>query len=88
MIDQYGLMAVLDAMPDAVIGIGEDRTIRLANCSVEKIWGYSRDNLIGKRVDFLLCDSESSESRNVLSQLMGENNGASETNSKKMMAKK
>jgi two-component system sensor histidine kinase/response regulator len=45
---------LLDATPDAILGIGTDGSIELANAQVERIFGYSREQLLGRSVDALV----------------------------------
>lgn len=40
--------AVFDALPDAVLVIAEDGTIRLANRAAETMFGYARQDLVGQ----------------------------------------
>jgi PAS domain S-box-containing protein len=50
--DQYALL--LDAAPDAMIVVSTAGTIRLANAQAEKLFGYTRDELLGRSLDFLI----------------------------------
>src|ERR1019366_7823417 len=50
--DQYALL--LDAAPDAMIVVSTAGTIRLANAQAEKLFGYPRDELLGRSLDFLI----------------------------------
>ena len=47
---------VLEAAPDAIIGIEPDGTIALVNAQVERLFGYQRDELIGQPVELLVPD--------------------------------
>jgi PAS domain S-box-containing protein len=44
----------LEFAPDAVIGVDEMGEIRLANSRTQAVFGYSRDELIGERVEMLV----------------------------------
>src|SRR5438477_5465933 len=48
------LRAMLDAAPDAVLGVGADGRIVLVNAQVERLFGYRRDELVGRRVEILV----------------------------------
>jgi len=48
------LRAMLDAAPDAVLGVGADGRIVLVNAQVERLFGYRRDELIGRPVEILV----------------------------------
>ena len=48
------LRAMLDAAPDAVLGVGADGRIVLVNAQVERLFGYRRDELIGQPVEILV----------------------------------
>ena len=58
------LMAILDVISDAVIGLGKNGSIRLANCAVRKMWGYEPDEVVGMRVSDLLEHNPKSFCRN------------------------
>ena len=45
---------LLEAAPDAMVIVDESGTISLVNSQTEKLFGYSRDELLGKSVDMLL----------------------------------
>lgn len=48
---------ILDALPDGLIVISEDGTIRLVNVQIELMFGYHRSRLIGASVHMLLPDA-------------------------------
>ena len=48
------LLRVIDAIPDAIVITDVDGRIRFINPAVEKLFGYSRDQLIGQSVEILL----------------------------------
>jgi PAS domain S-box-containing protein len=45
---------LLDTAPDAMIVVGADGRIHLANAQTEKLFGYARSELIGQRLDVLI----------------------------------
>ena len=47
---------LLEAAPDAIIGATRDGTITLINAQAEKMFGYRRDELLGRSVDVLVPD--------------------------------
>jgi protein-histidine pros-kinase len=47
---------MLDAAPDAMVGVGEDGLIVLANSRTETLFGYEREELIGRPVELLIPD--------------------------------
>jgi PAS domain S-box-containing protein len=46
--------ALLDAAPDAMIVIGRTGTIQVVNVQAENLFGYTRDELIGKNLELLI----------------------------------
>ena len=48
---------LIDAAPDGLIVCDEHGLIRLLNAEAERMFGYSRDELIGKPIDTLVPDS-------------------------------
>jgi hypothetical protein len=48
--------ALLDLAPDAIVGIGRDGVILLANAQVEALFGYAREELLGQPVEMLVPD--------------------------------
>lgn len=48
---------LLEAAPDAMIIVGSDGRIVLANAQAEKLFGYARSELIGSNVDRLVPDA-------------------------------
>ena len=46
--------ALLELLPDAFVGVAADGEIVLANRQAETLFGYSRDELIGRPVEMLL----------------------------------
>ena len=45
---------LLDAAPDATVIVGQDGSIRLINEQVEKLFGYEREELLGKPIEALV----------------------------------
>tara|TARA_R110002049_G_scaffold4601_5_gene31998 strand:- start:10009 stop:11973 length:1965 start_codon:yes stop_codon:yes gene_type:complete len=48
--------AVLDAMPDATIVLNRDQTIFMVNQHATEMFHYSKDELVGQKIDMLLSD--------------------------------
>jgi len=48
--------AMLDAAPDAMVGVSRDGVIVMANSQTETVFGYSRGELIGERLEMLIPD--------------------------------
>jgi len=46
--------AILESAPDAMVIVSEDGTVLLVNAQVERVFGYRRDELIGRRVEQLV----------------------------------
>ena len=51
---------ILDSMPDAVVVVGADGTIRFMNTQAESLFGYARGQLIGQPVEVLVPPKERS----------------------------
>jgi protein-histidine pros-kinase len=45
---------LLELAPDAIIGIGADGRIELTNSQAQKLFGYSREELVGERMEVLI----------------------------------
>jgi PAS domain S-box-containing protein len=48
--------ALLDAAPDAIVGVDQDGRIALVNAQAEELFGYRRDELVGELVEVLVPD--------------------------------
>ena len=48
---------LLEAAPDAIVGVGADGRIALVNGQTERLFGYGRDELIGQPVEILVPDA-------------------------------
>jgi PAS domain S-box-containing protein len=48
---------LLEAAPDAIVGIYQDGRIALVNAQTERLFGYMRDELIGQPVEVLVPDA-------------------------------
>jgi PAS domain S-box-containing protein len=45
---------LLEAAPDAIVGVGDDGRIVLVNGQVEALFGYPREDLLGEKVEILV----------------------------------
>lgn len=52
--EQLKFRALLEAAPDAMVIVDHEGKIHLINAQTEKMFGYSRDELIGKSVEILV----------------------------------
>jgi PAS domain S-box-containing protein len=48
--------ALLEAAPDAIVGVAADGTIVVVNAQVTRLFGYERDELLGQPVEVLVPD--------------------------------
>ncbi len=48
--------ALLDAAPDAMVIVAQDGEITLVNIATEELFGYSREEIVGNKVEMLLPD--------------------------------
>lgn len=73
------LDAVIEAVPDGLVAVGDDRRIRLVNSATEKLFGYPRAELIGRSTSILYPSVDAFESkaellRNDLEHILGSRN--------------
>ena len=52
--EQVKLQAILEAVPDAMVIVDSERKIVLINGQVERLFGYTRDQLIGETIEILI----------------------------------
>jgi PAS domain S-box-containing protein len=52
--------ALLEAAPDAMVGVGPAGDIALANARAERLFGWSQDEVLGEQVDVLLAPASRS----------------------------
>jgi hypothetical protein len=45
---------VLEAAPDAIVGITDDGSITLVNAQAERLFGYTREDLVGQSIEILV----------------------------------
>ncbi|MDT4979723.1 MAG: hypothetical protein QOG07_1602, partial [Pseudonocardiales bacterium] len=48
---------LLEAAPDAIVGVSADGVIVLVNAQAERLFGYPRDELLGERLEMLVPES-------------------------------
>jgi PAS domain S-box-containing protein len=63
---------LLEAAPDAIIEVDEDGTMVLANASAERIFGYRREEMLGRSVEMLLENSARARHREHRAQYWAE----------------
>jgi PAS domain S-box-containing protein len=51
------LAGLLDAAPDAIVAADESGLILLINAQAERLFGYDRDDLVGKSIELLVPES-------------------------------
>lgn len=52
--DAHDFEQLLDAAPDAMVVVGDDGKIRYVNAQTEKLFGYTRDELLGQALAMLV----------------------------------
>jgi len=57
---QYMVLALMESAAQAIIGADRDGKIVLANRKTEEMFGYTREELIGSRIEMLLPESQRS----------------------------
>ncbi|MDP1795000.1 MAG: PAS domain S-box protein [Acidimicrobiales bacterium] len=53
-LDEATLIGLLDAAPDSMVVVDQSGTIVLVNGQTERLFGYSRDELVGERIEILV----------------------------------
>jgi PAS domain S-box-containing protein len=51
---EFGSAGLLEAAPDAIIGVGTDGLIALVNAQAERLFGYGRAELLGQPIELLV----------------------------------
>ncbi|WP_255767735.1 putative bifunctional diguanylate cyclase/phosphodiesterase [Pseudarthrobacter sulfonivorans] len=64
--------AILDASPDALLALDTDGIIRLANTASSRLFGYSREELVGSEHALLLSGPSGTAARQLLDDLQAE----------------
>ena len=64
-IQQQNIRTLLKSAPSAFVLVDRRGTIKLVNASTEKLFGYSREELTGKNVEFLVPEQHVGAHRNV-----------------------
>jgi PAS domain S-box-containing protein len=62
---------LLESAPDAMVITGEDDRIALVNVQTERLFGYTRDELVGQSIDLLVPSRPSGQSAEVADQRHG-----------------
>ncbi|MDZ7361326.1 MAG: PAS domain S-box protein [candidate division KSB1 bacterium] len=52
--DDFRFLGLLESAPDAIVIFNRDGGVELINAQTEKLFGYKRDELLGKKVEMLL----------------------------------
>lgn len=55
--DEESLLDLLEALPDALIIVGQDGTLEYLNAQAEQLFGYRKEELVGQPVEVLLPES-------------------------------
>jgi PAS domain S-box-containing protein len=50
----FGSGGLLEAAPDAIVGVGADGLIALVNAQAERLFGYGREELLGQPIEILV----------------------------------
>jgi protein-histidine pros-kinase len=48
---------LLEAAPDAILGVGAEERITLVNVAAERLFGYARDELLGQSIEVLISEA-------------------------------
>ncbi|GAA3277459.1 PAS domain S-box protein [Dactylosporangium vinaceum] len=51
---EFGSAGLLEAAPDAIVGVGSDGRIALVNAQAERLFGYGREELLGQPIELLV----------------------------------
>ena len=51
---EFESSGLLEAAPDAIVGVRADGLIVLVNAQAERLFGYARDELLGQSVELLV----------------------------------
>jgi two-component system sensor kinase FixL len=62
-IQQRNILVLLEAAPNGFVLVDENGTIKLVNASAEKLFGYSRRELVGKNVETLVPEQHIADHR-------------------------
>jgi PAS domain S-box-containing protein len=54
---EFGSAGLLEAAPDAIIGVGADGLIALVNAQAERLFGYGRAELLGQPIELLVPEN-------------------------------
>jgi PAS domain S-box-containing protein len=57
LLDETLLRGLYETAPDAMVAVDQRGTIVLANAQMERLFGYTRDELVGSSVDLLVPDA-------------------------------
>lgn len=68
------LESILNAAPDAIVTLDKNHKIQDWNTTAEKMFGYTRDEVMGKDIDDLITNPESiQEAKKITSQILSGN---------------
>jgi len=56
-LEEEGFIKFLQAIPDAIVFINTEGDIVFINAQTEQLFGYSRDNLVGQKLEILIPES-------------------------------
>src|SRR5205814_1728258 len=64
-IQQRNIRLLLETAPNGFVLVDGRGTIKLVNASAEKLFGYSREELVGKNVEVLVPEQHAGDHRKV-----------------------